>query len=127
MVFCGTASALAMSPAASPSGSCFTSRRNTSSRVGWARAVSARMACSDSIYPDIWIYRPLSSLSLPSQPAYYFYNSRNTVDGHQFECHVAVMKLDDAAAHLEALGNPTRLKIYRALVRAGDAGMPVGR
>ncbi len=37
------------------------------------------------------------------------------------------MKLDDASAHLEALGNPTRLKIYRALVRAGDAGMPVGR
>jgi DNA-binding transcriptional ArsR family regulator len=37
------------------------------------------------------------------------------------------MKLDDAAAHLEALGNPTRLKIYRALVRAGDAGMSVGR
>src|SRR3954467_12682126 len=37
------------------------------------------------------------------------------------------MKLDDAAARLEALGNPTRLKIYRALVRAGDAGLPVGR
>ena len=37
------------------------------------------------------------------------------------------MKLDDAAAHLEALGNPTRLKIYRTLVRAGDAGLPVGR
>src|SRR5229473_8567276 len=37
------------------------------------------------------------------------------------------MKLDDAAAHLEALGNPTRLKVYRALVRAGDAGLPVGR
>ena len=37
------------------------------------------------------------------------------------------MKLDDAAAHLEALGNPTRLKIYRALVRAGDAGMSGGR
>ena len=37
------------------------------------------------------------------------------------------MKLDDAAAHLEALGNPTRLKIYRALIRAGGAGMPVGR
>ena len=37
------------------------------------------------------------------------------------------MKLDDAAAHLEALGNPTRLKIYRALIRAGEAGMPVGR
>src|ERR1700752_3185933 len=38
-----------------------------------------------------------------------------------------VMKLDDAAAHLEALGNPTRLKIYRALVRAGEAGLPVGK
>ncbi len=37
------------------------------------------------------------------------------------------MKLEDAAAHLEALGNPTRLKIYRALVRAGTAGLPVGR
>jgi ArsR family transcriptional regulator, arsenate/arsenite/antimonite-responsive transcriptional repressor len=37
------------------------------------------------------------------------------------------MKIDDAAAHLEALGNPTRLKIYRALIRAGDQGMPVGR
>lgn len=37
------------------------------------------------------------------------------------------MKLDDAAARLEALGNPTRLKIYRMLVRAGADGMPVGR
>jgi DNA-binding transcriptional ArsR family regulator len=37
------------------------------------------------------------------------------------------MKIDDAASRLEALGNPTRLKIFRALVRAGHAGMPVGR
>jgi DNA-binding transcriptional ArsR family regulator len=37
------------------------------------------------------------------------------------------MKIDDAAARLEALGNSTRLRIYRALVRAGHAGMPVGR
>ena len=37
------------------------------------------------------------------------------------------MKLDDAAARLEALGNPTRLKIYRSLVRAGEEGMAVGR
>ncbi|MEZ5850073.1 MAG: metalloregulator ArsR/SmtB family transcription factor [Hyphomicrobiaceae bacterium] len=36
------------------------------------------------------------------------------------------MKLDDAAACLEALGNPTRLRIYRALVKAGDAGFSVG-
>jgi DNA-binding transcriptional ArsR family regulator len=37
------------------------------------------------------------------------------------------MRIDDAAARLEALGNPTRLQIYRALVRAGDAGLPVGK
>lgn len=37
------------------------------------------------------------------------------------------MKVEDAAARLEALGNPTRLKIYRALVRAGDNGMVVGK
>src|SRR6187401_2432205 len=35
------------------------------------------------------------------------------------------MKNEDAAARLEALGNPTRLQIYRALVRAGKAGMAV--
>lgn len=37
------------------------------------------------------------------------------------------MKIDDAAARLEALGNLTRLRIYRTLVRAGDAGMSVGK
>ncbi|MCR8726025.1 ArsR/SmtB family transcription factor [Frigidibacter sp. ROC022] len=37
------------------------------------------------------------------------------------------MKLEIAARQLEALGNPTRLAIYRSLVRAGRAGMPVGQ
>jgi ArsR family transcriptional regulator len=37
------------------------------------------------------------------------------------------MELDDAAARLEALGNPTRLGIYRALVKAGDSGLSVGQ
>ena len=37
------------------------------------------------------------------------------------------MKLKQAASQLEALGNPTRLEVYRTLVRAGDAGLPVGR
>jgi DNA-binding transcriptional ArsR family regulator len=37
------------------------------------------------------------------------------------------MKLQHAAKQLEALGNPTRLQVYRTLVRAGDAGLPVGR
>jgi DNA-binding transcriptional ArsR family regulator len=37
------------------------------------------------------------------------------------------MKLEKAAKQLEALGSPTRLQVYRMLVRAGDAGLPVGR
>jgi DNA-binding transcriptional ArsR family regulator len=37
------------------------------------------------------------------------------------------VNLDAAAARLEALGNPTRLKIYRTLVRAGAEGLSVGR
>lgn len=36
------------------------------------------------------------------------------------------MKLEQAASQLEALGNPTRLNIYRILVRAGAEGLPVG-
>ena len=37
------------------------------------------------------------------------------------------MKVESAAKQLEALGNSTRLQVYRSLVRAGDAGLPVGR
>lgn len=37
------------------------------------------------------------------------------------------MNIEKRAKQLEALGSPTRLKIYRALVRAGDGGLPVGR
>jgi ArsR family transcriptional regulator, arsenate/arsenite/antimonite-responsive transcriptional repressor len=37
------------------------------------------------------------------------------------------MNLEIAAGQLEALGNQTRLAVYRTLVRAGDAGLPVGR
>ncbi len=37
------------------------------------------------------------------------------------------MKVNEAASRLEALGNPTRLRIYRALVRAGDPGLSVGK
>lgn len=36
------------------------------------------------------------------------------------------MDLEQASRQLEALGNPTRLQIYRTLVRAGHAGLPVG-
>ncbi|KKB06823.1 ArsR family transcriptional regulator [Devosia geojensis] len=37
------------------------------------------------------------------------------------------MKLEIAAERLQALGNTKRLEIYRMLVRAGEAGLPVGR
>jgi DNA-binding transcriptional ArsR family regulator len=63
----------------------------------------------------------------PETKSPYFDHTRNTVDRPKSPCNTLHMKLDDAAAHLEALGNPTRLKIYRTLVRAGDAGLPVGR
>ncbi len=36
------------------------------------------------------------------------------------------MKLETAALILSKIGNPTRLKIVRMLVRAGDQGLPVG-
>ena len=36
------------------------------------------------------------------------------------------MKLDSAAACLEALGSPHRLSIYRLLVQSGTTGMTVG-
>lgn len=35
------------------------------------------------------------------------------------------MNVEQAAKQLEALGSPARLRIYRALVRAGHAGLPV--
>jgi ArsR family transcriptional regulator, arsenate/arsenite/antimonite-responsive transcriptional repressor len=37
------------------------------------------------------------------------------------------MDIDNVAARLEALGNPTRLRIFRFLVRAGDPGLAVGQ
>jgi ArsR family transcriptional regulator, arsenate/arsenite/antimonite-responsive transcriptional repressor len=37
------------------------------------------------------------------------------------------MKVNEAASRLEALGNPTRLRIYRTLVRAGESGLSVGK
>jgi len=37
-----------------------------------------------------------------------------------------LMELDTAALILSKIGNPTRLKIVRLLVRAGEQGLPVG-
>ncbi|MDH3388287.1 MAG: helix-turn-helix domain-containing protein [Gammaproteobacteria bacterium] len=37
------------------------------------------------------------------------------------------MKLETAANVLAKIGNPTRLRIVRLLVRAGDDGLPVGK
>jgi len=37
------------------------------------------------------------------------------------------MTLEQSARRLEALGNPTRLALFRLLVRAGTTGLPVGQ
>ena len=37
------------------------------------------------------------------------------------------MAVDLAAPRLAALGNPTRLRLYRLLVRAGDSGLSMGQ
>jgi DNA-binding transcriptional ArsR family regulator len=37
------------------------------------------------------------------------------------------MDIENISARLEALGNPTRLAIFRFLVKAGDPGLPVGQ
>jgi ArsR family transcriptional regulator, arsenate/arsenite/antimonite-responsive transcriptional repressor len=37
------------------------------------------------------------------------------------------MDIDNISARLEALGNPTRLSIFRFLVKAGDPGLAVGQ
>jgi DNA-binding transcriptional ArsR family regulator len=42
-------------------------------------------------------------------------------------CYGLPMRIDEAAGRLEALGNTTRLRIYRALVKAGDPGLSVGK
>lgn len=39
---------------------------------------------------------------------------------------VLSMTVDELATCLEKLGNPTRLRIFRLLVRAGDSGLSVG-
>lgn len=44
--------------------------------------------------------------------------------GTQTSIHTS-MKLEKAASQLEAIGNPTRLQLYRILVRAGDDGLAV--
>lgn len=38
-----------------------------------------------------------------------------------------MIEIDQAANCLDALGNPTRLMLYRILVRAGMEGKPVGK
>ena len=37
------------------------------------------------------------------------------------------MNIDDIALRLEALGHPTRLRVFQTLVRVGEAGLPVGQ
>ena len=64
----------------------------------------------------------------------YFDTSGNTVDNFirlrytppMLKGITVATRIEDAAARLEALGNPTRLAVFRLLVRAGDDGLAVG-
>ena len=49
----------------------------------------------------------------------------DTASGMRYRCCMS-LDIDNAASLLNRLGNPTRLKIVRELVRAGNSGMPVG-
>lgn len=57
----------------------------------------------------------------------YFDDCGNNLDHSSFHRYLISMIIEKAASQLEALGNVTRLKIYRVLVRAGEEGLPVGR
>ena len=58
---------------------------------------------------------------------FYFDIDRNRIDSSINRLDAISMKLEIASSQLEALGNPTRLNIYRLLVRAGEAGLSVGQ
>jgi DNA-binding transcriptional ArsR family regulator len=58
--------------------------------------------------------------------AIYFDNSRNIVEKFNCRRYLEPMKLKQAAAKLEALGNPTRLAVFRVLIESGPKGTPVG-
>lgn len=49
------------------------------------------------------------------------------LDGSPAMAQSISMKIEEAAKQLEALGNPTRLELYRVLVRAGHSGLPVNQ
>jgi len=49
------------------------------------------------------------------------------LDARHLVVHGISMNIEQAAKQLEALGNVTRLQVYRTLVRAGEAGLPVGQ
>lgn len=58
---------------------------------------------------------------------FYFDISRNIVEIDSLLADTKAMSdLDKTAARLEALGNPTRLEIFRMLVRTGETGLAVG-
>ena len=57
----------------------------------------------------------------------YFDISSNKVDLTTNQSYNHRMKLEDAANILAKIGNPTRLKIVRLLVRSGDEGLAVGQ
>jgi ArsR family transcriptional regulator len=86
--------------------------------------------CIEPNAKPLKLFNPQSQPKMPSDTrsgTRYFENHRNSLDVEVWAPYGISMKLEIAAKQLEALGNPTRLQVYRSLVRAGDAGMPVGQ
>lgn len=67
------------------------------------------------------------SCTASTLPPAYFIFPEIPLDARRGARQYISMKVETAASQLEALGNVTRLELYRILVRAGDAGLPVGR
>lgn len=77
--------------------------------------------------PDIGSVRVSTRIARHSVKALYFHTSRIMVGAAKGTCQPVCMDTGLASLRLEALANPTRLTIYRLLVRAGDGGLSVGQ
>ena len=82
---------------------------------GMSRTDAARVGGMDRQAPRDWVHR-FSDFDI----------SRNIVYFRRSRRYIGAMDINHAARCLETLGNPTRLEVYRLLVRAGPEGLAVG-
>jgi DNA-binding transcriptional ArsR family regulator len=66
-------------------------------------------------------------ITLPARAIAYSILLEISLDVQDMWVHLISMNVEQAAKQLEALGHVSRLQVYRTLVRAGEAGLPVGQ